>query len=95
VRPLHDERTARAVAAERTVLAALGGGCSIPLGVLATGEGEDLTMVAALCSLDGRVVIRETAVGDDPEPLGLAMAERLLARARDEGIDLPDSHARP
>ncbi|HOS44660.1 MAG TPA: hydroxymethylbilane synthase, partial [Armatimonadota bacterium] len=37
--PLNDDATMRAARAERTVLAELGGGCAIPLGVLATVEG--------------------------------------------------------
>jgi hydroxymethylbilane synthase len=35
LRPLHDPRTASAVALERELLAALGGGCQLPLGALA------------------------------------------------------------
>lgn len=85
--PLHDEQTACAVRAERTVLARIGGGCSIPLGVLATENNGALTLTATLCSLDGRTVIREEITATEPpETLGEEMATRLLSRAQTAGI---------
>lgn len=73
--PLHDAGTARAVNAERTVLAALGGGCAVPLGVLGTVHGDQLTLIAVLGSPDGARIVRHTLTGtEDPTTLGLAMA---------------------
>lgn len=78
---MHHEPTARAVIAERTVLAALGGGCAIPLGVYAQADGPRLTISAVLCSLDGRTIIREHLAGEgDPAALGTQMAQLLLRR---------------
>ena len=87
---LHHEPTALAVRAERVVLAELGGGCSIPLGVLAIVSDDHLFMIATLCSTDGRKVIREEMTGKEtPETLGIAMARQLLARANEMGIAIP------
>ncbi|MHB9024822.1 MAG: hydroxymethylbilane synthase [Armatimonadota bacterium] len=89
LQPLHDENTHRAVRAERKVLAALGGGCSIPLGVLGKADGEKLTLTAVLCSTDGSKVIREELAGSwTPEEIGVAMAELLLTQAQEQGIDI-------
>ncbi|HEY3376619.1 MAG TPA: hydroxymethylbilane synthase [Armatimonadota bacterium] len=89
---LNDAATEPAVTAERTVLAALGGGCSIPLGVLATVGPQGLTLRAALCSPDGRQTLRDTLHGTgEPEALGQALAERLRTRAREVGIVLTGS----
>ena len=82
LRTLHDEDTGRAVLAERAVLAALGGGCGIPLGVLATVENGRLSVVGALCDPNGTTVIREEiSRGDDSaEQIGAEIARRLLER---------------
>lgn len=45
---LHDVETARCAATEREVLAGLGGGCSMPLGALATREGVGYRLQLAL-----------------------------------------------
>lgn len=89
--PLHDEATARAVRTERTVLAALGGGCSLPLGVFARAAGAALTVTALLCSEDGARVIREQlSATDTPEEIGREIAARLRAQARVIGIEIGD-----
>jgi hydroxymethylbilane synthase len=86
---IHDEDTACAVRAERTVLAAFGGGCSIPLGVLATVEGGGLRLIATLCSPDGTRVIRETLTGiASPEALGGEISARLQTQATAQGISI-------
>ena len=80
VRPLHHEPTARAVAAERAFLAALGGGCNVPLGAHATHAGAELELVAFVASADGREILRGERRGSDPEGLGRAVADDLAAR---------------
>lgn len=70
------------VMAERALLAALGGNCHSPIGVLCELEGGVLVMRAALFSPDGaeRVdAMRSFAIGDRSGPAELA--EELLARA--------------
>ncbi|MGC1482010.1 MAG: hydroxymethylbilane synthase [Chthoniobacterales bacterium] len=51
--PLHHEDTARCVTAERDVLRQQGGGCHLPLGVLATINDGNLTVTATLFHHDG------------------------------------------
>lgn len=80
VRPLHHEPTARAVAAERAFLAALGGGCNVPLGAHATHAGAELELVAFVASEDGRQILRGERRGPDSEGLGRALADDLAAR---------------
>ncbi len=66
--------------AERAVLAALGGSCTVPVGAWAeAAEGTDALRVSGMvASGDGRIMIRLTALGDDPEEAGAALARALL-----------------
>jgi hydroxymethylbilane synthase len=80
---LHHEATARAVAAERALLATLGGGCNVPLGAHAVGaDGADgpLELVAFVASLDGARLIRAERRGEQPDALGRALGEELLGQ---------------
>jgi len=75
---LDDEWTRRAVDAERTLLHALGGGCSVPVGASAAREGDGLAMSAGVFDEAGRAV-RARVTGNDPLALGHEAARRLLA----------------
>lgn len=76
---IDDPIAAVAVAAERAFLAELGGGCSLPCGALARhGDDGTLTVDALLASLDGRVVLRASVTGTDPDALGRELARRIL-----------------
>lgn len=68
----------RAVEAERALLAALGGGCDLPVGALATVDGATVEIVAVLASLDGHACVRAGARGTDPVAVGRESARRLL-----------------
>ncbi len=86
---IDDEGAHRAVRAERAFLGALGAGCSLPLGALARpgASGDDaLHMEALLATRDGRVLLRDGAVGRDPEALGAELAGRLLDGAGGRGL---------
>lgn len=50
---LHHEETAIAVACERGVMAAVGGGCTIPFGAHAVREGDEMRLRALLAREDG------------------------------------------
>jgi hydroxymethylbilane synthase len=78
---LNDTQTAAAVAAERRVMARLEGGCRLPIGALATGDADRLTLLAAVADPDGRRVLRDRATGasSNPEALADEVADRLLA----------------
>ena len=73
------EPSRRAVDAERAFLAELGGDCGLPAGAHATiGSAGGLELTGLLASLDGKVLVRDTRKGTDPEPLGRAVARHLL-----------------
>lgn len=76
---IEDADTRRVVDAERAFLSELGGDCDLPAGAHAvtTADGE-VEMEGMLSSLDGRVLIRERRVGDDPDMLGRSIARHLL-----------------
>ncbi len=79
VERMNDEPAAIALRAERTVVTALGGGCQLPLGAIATLAGRTMTVHGIVTSLDGaRVVRRETSgAAADPESLGRRLADDL------------------
>lgn len=69
----------RAVDAERAFLAALGGGCDLPVGALASAaDGGRVTLDAVLATADGRVVLHHRAAGGQGVLLGQAVAAHLL-----------------
>ncbi|QGP93616.1 Porphobilinogen deaminase [Neomoorella glycerini] len=74
--------TVAAVRAERAYLRALEGGCQVPIGALATVEGEALVLQGMVASLDGRQVLRDYVSGStaNPEAAGQELARKLLAR---------------
>lgn len=86
---VHDDAAAVALAAERAVVAALGGGCQLPLGALAVARGDQLELKSIVCSIDGgRVIrVRESATATDPEGLGRRVAARLLAQGAGDILD--------
>lgn len=79
--PLHDEPTASCVAAERTLLRALEGGCQVPIGALATRGGDVLHLHAMIASLDGSTILRDHETGPSASAvdLGTRLADRLHA----------------
>jgi hydroxymethylbilane synthase len=81
---IDDPAVRRVVTAERAYLAELGGGCTLPVGAHATSAGSDtgtLTLSGMMGSEDGRMVLRHTASGDDPEKLGRSVARYLVDEA--------------
>jgi hydroxymethylbilane synthase len=83
VRFLDHEPTARAVGAERAFLAALGGGCNVPLGAWAReAPGGGLRLVAFLAEADGSRFVRGERVGREPAELGRVLAEEIAAEHR-------------
>jgi hydroxymethylbilane synthase len=73
----------REVEAERGFLARLGSGCDLPVAARAThGEGV-IGIEGMLASLDGRIILRDVAIGPATRPadIGASLAARLLDRA--------------
>jgi hydroxymethylbilane synthase len=75
----HAETRAR-VTAERALMEAVGGGCSVPLGAHARMRGDRLELLAVVASADGKRLVREMREGspDDPVTLGQDVAAKLL-----------------
>jgi hydroxymethylbilane synthase len=80
VAALHHAPTARSVSAERALLAALGGGCNVPLGAYAVAADGGLELVAFVASPDGRTMLRGERRGSDPEALGRTLADEMIAQ---------------
>jgi len=80
VAPLDHPDTARAVAAERALLAGLQGGCNVPLGAYAVREEGDVRLTGFVARPDGSGLLRGQARDRDPLRAGAALAEQLLAR---------------
>ncbi len=91
---ISDADAMTAFIAERAVVQSLGGGCQMPLGVLATLDGQDLVLEGVVASLDGRRVIRAVVHGNRGG--AAAAGEKLAARLRELGAAaLLDSAASP
>ncbi|MGE5372592.1 MAG: hydroxymethylbilane synthase [Solirubrobacterales bacterium] len=75
----HDE-TRTAIAAERSFMAVLEGGCQIPIGALGTVKGDQLEVEGLVADLDGKRILRDRMTGPAADPVGLGrkLAERLL-----------------
>jgi len=81
--------TRAAVTAERALLAALGGGCQVPIGAYATVVGERLSLQAVVVSPDGGTLIRRQSEGlaMDAAAIGRSLGETLLAAGADEILE--------
>ena len=81
LREIHDEAAGRALAAERALVTALGGGCQLPLGAIASERNGTLEMLAMVASLDGKRCVRRSMTGpsSDPDDLGRRLAAALAA----------------
>jgi hydroxymethylbilane synthase len=84
VAALDHPQTARAVTAERAFLAALHGGCNVPLGAYAEPDARGLRLRALVAREDGSRVVRGERSGDDAAALGRALADDLLAQGAAE-----------
>jgi len=83
--PLNHEETALTVGAERAFNRHLEGGCQVPIGGFAELKGEQLSMRGLVGQPNGRLVISDEKIGSaaEPEKLGVALADALLARGAD------------
>jgi hydroxymethylbilane synthase len=77
---LDDPETRTAIIAERALLAALQGGCQVPMGAWARMERGELVMEACVCSVDGVQYIKERISGsaEQAAQLGGQLAQQLL-----------------
>jgi hydroxymethylbilane synthase len=80
VEPLHHAATSWAVSTERAFLAALHGGCNVPLGAHAVASNGMLWLRGLVAREDGSSLVRGERRGSDPLEVGRALAGDLLAR---------------
>jgi hydroxymethylbilane synthase len=85
---IEHQDTRLAVTAERALLAALGGGCSLPVAAMATVAGESIYLQGIVAAPDGSRLIRWQAEGRDPLELGQHLAAELLAQGAGELLAL-------
>jgi hydroxymethylbilane synthase len=93
--PIDDARTRRAVTAERTLLHALGGGCSVPVGAVAESTDDGgLTLRAGVFGLAPARAIRTQTHGTDAVALGETTARQLLTQGAAAILESFDKAAR-
>jgi hydroxymethylbilane synthase len=83
---LDDVATRFAVTAERATLAALGGGCQVPIGVYCERAGDGFVITGVVASPDGSSILREEfqrQSESDPDTLGEELAQRMLEQGAD------------
>ncbi len=92
IAPLDHSATHQAVRAERAMLAALGGGCQLPIAAYAKHASGKLHLMGVVASPEGTRVIRASASGkpDDPESLGKRVAEELFSQGAGELLSQPE-----
>jgi hydroxymethylbilane synthase len=85
---LNDSDTCFAATAERAALAALGGGCQVPIGVYCERSGDEFSIVGAVATPDGGQVLRGAGRGRDAQAMGCELAELLLRQGARELLSL-------
>jgi len=83
VSTIDQESVRKEIECERAFLSHLGGGCSVPIGVLARAEGNNLSLTGCIAALDGAPVYRHTISG--PVDKHFELAERLITYFLDRG----------
>jgi len=86
---LNDPDAAATTTAERAFLAGLGGGCSVPIGALATINDGQLSVKCRVTDVTGSRVVEVECSGarDEAENLGLQAAEEALRRGARELLE--------
>ena len=79
---LNDENTSFCVAAERSFLRTLEGGCQVPIGANAFLENDKIHLEGMVGNLFGSVNLRDSISGDkkDAADLGKRLAEKLIEK---------------
>ena len=80
--PLNHSMTSISTRAERAFLAALEGGCQVPIGALVMDAGDGPTLYGMLADLNGRHIVRGSRRldVDRPESTGEALAAEIRSR---------------
>ena len=80
--PLNDEKTSVATRAERAFLAALDGGCQVPIGALVSAIDGRPTLYGMLADVSGTHIVRGSRFlgTESPEATGEALAAEIRSR---------------
>ena len=94
---LNDEGSALRVRAERALNTRLNGGCQVPIACYAERENGELWLRGLVGDPDGQCMLRAEARGPEAEPeaLGIAVAEDLLAQGAQAILDAVYEEAPP
>ncbi len=89
VQSLNHAATHAAVAAERGLLKALGGGCQVPIGAHATVSGNRLRLLGVVISPDASEMVKSETEGEvvHAAELGQALGEELLKKGARQILD--------
>lgn len=81
----NDPVSSLTVAAERSFLGTLNGGCQVPIGAHAVmKDAHTISLIGVVGTPDGTVLLKEAAEGTDAAALGIQVAEALCNRGADE-----------
>ena len=84
LKEIEDQKVRTLVDAERSFLAELGSGCTLPIAAHAIAEKEEILLKASVASKDGTTLLKAEDTGLDPNLLGRNVAHKLL---NEEGGD--------
>ena len=89
LKSLEHTATAQRCYAERAFLRELEGGCQVPIGVNTQIEGEQLTLIGLVASLDGKKLVKDIVTGAtaDAEQIGIELAQKLRKQGAQEILD--------
>jgi hydroxymethylbilane synthase len=77
---ISDKKVSQEIECERSFLAQLGGGCSVPIGALARVNGDNITLTGCIAALDGSAVFRTTHSGlaEQAKEVGKQLAFKMM-----------------
>lgn len=86
LKALEHQPTAYRCYAERAFLRELEGGCQVPIGVNTSLDGDQLTLIGMVASLDGKRLVKDSVTGNatDAETLGTQLAHQLRQQGAGE-----------
>jgi hydroxymethylbilane synthase len=89
LKALEHQPTAQRCYAERAFLRELEGGCQVPIGVNTVLDGDSLTLIGIVASLDGQRLVKDTITGaaTDADQLGTQLAKTLRQQGAQEILD--------
>ena len=85
IKPLHHDKTAQCVLAERTLCQRLEGGCAVPIAAYAQVHKDLLTLRALIADRSGRMIqTKASGSGANPEAIGSQAAAALIKQGAEK-----------